>query len=415
MANFEGATSTIYDDVTIPQPSKNLKELITKLNKANTGIKSDAQLFYDQAVSLVDYEDNCPNDTPFFKLTPTYANLTLGQLRGYFTWRTRVRHGLLENCPMPYALLYCYELLNQIGVTDPDTGFQQLVAFMQNYESFLPNIKPFLHLWLKDYVLFYDLDPQLLADILPDANNGQNLLPANLLNLDQIQDLDVIFATIMQMASYKLTDSIFFQKEPEAVKAVVCQVFTTLWQQHAQQNRGELLFGEYHGYTYMLFKGAVFANPHRPKKGYRFLPNGDCYEYIRSEWRIIKWDPLRTTTALNALLKACESRMREAFNFKRKIKAPKVPTEFTRCIETVLAQYLQAQQVQKQAAIKIDRSKLNNIRAAALDTQQKLLVDSEEEEPVQPITSLPKQKRKHKQMTLHMKLHRPYRRPNAVS
>ena len=64
---------------------------------------------------------------------PTYQSLTDPELRGYFSWRTKLRRGDVQKTSLSYAFLYIYELLNQIGVTDPVDGYQKLKNFQSVY------------------------------------------------------------------------------------------------------------------------------------------------------------------------------------------------------------------------------------------------------------------------------------------
>lgn len=95
---------------------------------------------------------------PVLHYYPTYQSLTDPELRGYFSWRTKLRRGDVQKTSLSYAFLYIYELLNQIGVTDPVDGYQKLKNFQSVYGGLDGGILPHLNRWLVDYVIYYGLD-----------------------------------------------------------------------------------------------------------------------------------------------------------------------------------------------------------------------------------------------------------------
>ena len=95
--------------------------------------QSRESLFVMQAKVLANYEDDYVYDEPVLHYNPTYQSLTDPELRGYFSWRTRLRRGDVQKTSLSYAFLYIYELLNQIGVTDPVDGYQKLKNFQSVY------------------------------------------------------------------------------------------------------------------------------------------------------------------------------------------------------------------------------------------------------------------------------------------
>ena len=77
----------------LPEPIRQMRALARR-GEARTW--SDAHLFVEQARLMVDYEDDFPYEGEFKTYFPTYESMTNPQLRGYFTWRSRVRAGLIR-------------------------------------------------------------------------------------------------------------------------------------------------------------------------------------------------------------------------------------------------------------------------------------------------------------------------------
>ena len=67
---------------------------------------SESRLFYEQARFMEDFEDDRPYEGSVDIYFPTYQRLSEDQLRGYFTWRTRLRKGNYEPVCVSFAYIY---------------------------------------------------------------------------------------------------------------------------------------------------------------------------------------------------------------------------------------------------------------------------------------------------------------------
>ena len=124
---------------------------------------SETRLFYEQARLMEDFEDNCPYHGQFQSYYPTYRTMTDRQLRGYFTWRARVRAGQVEQTAASFAYVYLYELLMGIGVEPGRKAFDAIEAFWKTYRQFDPGMDRYVPEWLVDYVVEHDLPAELAA------------------------------------------------------------------------------------------------------------------------------------------------------------------------------------------------------------------------------------------------------------
>ena len=129
--------STVFKEESIrprpTQPAERIPSLIRAArsleNTAGSGWQSRESVFLKQAKLLVHYEDDYDYRDSVVRYYPTYQSLTDPELRGYFSWRTKLRKGDVCKTSLSYAFLYIYELINQIGVSDPMDGYQKLTDF----------------------------------------------------------------------------------------------------------------------------------------------------------------------------------------------------------------------------------------------------------------------------------------------
>ena len=84
-------------------------------NSPNNPWQSRESIFLKQAKLLAEYEDDYSFSANVVRYYPTYQSLTDQELRGYFSWRTKLRKGDVQKAPLSFAFLYIYELINQIG------------------------------------------------------------------------------------------------------------------------------------------------------------------------------------------------------------------------------------------------------------------------------------------------------------
>ena len=141
--------STVFREESIrpraEQPRERLPAALLAARSLESGLgarDSRSSLFLKQAKLLEFYSDDYPFDKSVVCYYPTYQALSDTELRGYFSWRTKLRSGDLQKTSLSFAFLYIYELLNQIGVTDPLDGYEKLLRFHKDYGALDGKILP---------------------------------------------------------------------------------------------------------------------------------------------------------------------------------------------------------------------------------------------------------------------------------
>lgn len=141
---------------------------------------------------------------------PIYGAMSTEQLRTYFTWRTLARRGIYNVTDKPYIMLYCYELLNKIGVLSSADAYNRLSGVWENCRGFCPALDSVMPRWLKDFRAFNDVGDIGQPCQAEDFSDGKNCSEdADILNRRYSGKLEFL----MGRSSYNLRGSIFFSEE----------------------------------------------------------------------------------------------------------------------------------------------------------------------------------------------------------
>lgn len=330
--------------------------------------ESDSKIFYEQGKFMEDFTDDYRFEGEFLRYYPTYQSMTDRQLRGYFSWRTRVREGIIEKTSLSFVFVYIYELLNQIGVKSPEEGFYTLKKFWYEYQAIDPKINHYLKLWLKDYIIYYGLEKSHLDDF-TDVNAGSAV---SVLKNIRSHNVDEVFTAINSLSSYNLENSRFFKLHSDDMKTVVYKVFEEL---------PEKLSGQTVTNQYAMFNAAVFYSPQRHR---------DCVYEINDACRYIckngRWTCetvlflKESSRHIGEILKTIDFLMRHKYGFKSTLKAEKLDNACKDLILEKIDRLLEEKRRKAAPKIEIDVTKLNSIRVNALETQKRLIVEDSESE-----------------------------------
>lgn len=356
-------------------------------NAPNNPWQSRESIFLKQAKLLANYEDDYQFSGNVVRYYPTYQALTDQELRGYFSWRTKLHKGDVQKTSLSFAFLYIYELINQIGVETPLDGYQKLKDFRDAYGQLDNSILSYLTKWITDYVVYYGLDANLLGD------SPQVIFDRNLTVLDLIQEQEevkVMYA-LKQLAPKWLSRSKFYAQYQTDCDTIIVRVLRKVsdhYTKHTKRTMVEQFFGKLIQCQVWLFDTAVFSNPLKTRN-YEFAVDERCvYRCQNGLWTVSKHaGSLRPCGKLEDLLKTIDAVMREEYAYKHPVK---YETE-TKWLIKLIREEAQALLHEKKAAeakkITIDYSQLAKIRQEAAITQGKLTVeeDLEETEDVAPV------------------------------
>ena len=347
--------------------------------------QSRESIFIKQGKLLAAYEDDYVYNRRVTHYFPTYQSLTNPELRGYFSWRTKLRRGNLQKTSLSNAFLYIYELLNQIGVADPMDGYRKLTEFRDAYGALDDGILPYLNLWLMDYVVYYNLDAGLLADT-PQVRFNRGIAA-----LDSIQsrgDEEVIRA-VKQLSPKWLERSKFYREYREDCDTVIVRVLRRMsahYNARCKKTMVEQYFGSFSQYRVILFDAAVFHE--RQVEGNRQYKVDENYIYRcrNGLWSVQKYNCLpHSNGKLGDVLKAIDGVMRECYGYGRPIQYKLDTKWILKIIQEEARNLLAEKKAAEEKKITIDYSRLARIRSDAAVTRDRLMVEEEAEEEALPV------------------------------
>ena len=368
---------------------------------------SEAELFYRQGLLMADFEDDCPYNGIFKSYFPTYNAMSDRQLRGYFTWRARVRRGTVEETSTSFAFLYLYELICGIGVTDPLDGFRKIKSFWESYRAFEPGIDRFARVWLQDYAVFHGLDPQLLGDsktvlfdkaLIELRRAARDLTPPSTgktpkrrkssepvlpLPPDEARE-ERLMAAIDALSTYNLANSRLNRSHHRDLRHVACAVYVRMaryYDTHRKTGIVASLFGEETAMPYTMFASAVFFAPERHEDCEYRLDPIHIYRCQNGFWECMRIHGSRQKSSkLGEMMRACDQRLRLALDPSHPLKEEKVPKYLAKIIDDEIVAWLSWDAAHQPVKIDIDLSQLGHIRSAAAQTREALLIDEERED-----------------------------------
>lgn len=161
-----------------------------------------------QGEYMKDVTDDFPRNCFCGVDRPVYGALSTDQLRTYFTWRTAARRGVWNRVDKPYVMLYCYELLNRIGVDSAEEAYRRLSGVWEGCRGFCPALDKVMPRWMKDLRAF---------NIIGGETSPAEQLTDNITDTDSADILARKYSRklefLMLRSSYNIRGSIFWTDE----------------------------------------------------------------------------------------------------------------------------------------------------------------------------------------------------------
>lgn len=338
-------------------------------------IAGRAQNFYVQGKAMADYKDNFEYAGHVTRYFPTYHDLHTDQLRGYFTWRTKVRAGKIERTSLSFVYLYVYELINQIGVNNPQEGYEKLIAFTNSYHDYADKkFLAYIEQWLKDYVIYYDLGPEKIAERFADERAEDEEF--DVLVNEAKHSAAEVRAALMDFSSYQL-DHCPLQKEDSAM---LDQVVKESWHQlmlSPDKNIVANLLGWQASVAYFPFSSAVFYDRQSQRSGeYRVDPQL-AFNCQHGRWQKTYYVPAKHRRKIGNLVHEIDRLVRQEFHLGRQLVRRPVDDDTIKAISKAIKIAQRQVAEARRPKVKINFAQLDKIRADASVTRESLLTDEE--------------------------------------
>lgn len=369
-------------------PQENLPQRIQQMRQlyeyGSTSAEARAQNFYRQAVFMKDYVDDLPWTGYFHCYYPTYHDLPPQQLRGYFTWRGKVRQGNFQPIAISAAYLYLYELLHGIGAESPEDSLAKMQQFEKGFlDAGLGDtrMRKNLHRWMLEFAVLQNLPPEMAQQLLDTELLAQDRALSILKAPHAHSDEDLLSA-LCHFGGKRLLHSPVISQYGDRGRHLFCAVWRTALARHHEHKKSlfVLCFGKRVRRPWYPLHNAVYSlrPPTAEERDYSL---NDCrtYHCQNGAWKIEAYDPLYFhRDKIQALLNIADREFRRALKTGRSLKDKPMDTWALPYIVAAIEEDRHAQMEAAKPRITLATSDLARIRQDADRTRDSLLLDEDE-------------------------------------
>ena len=354
----------------------------------------NARNFVLQAKFMEDYEDDAVCTEGFHHYFPTYNDLSLRQLRGYFGWRTRLRKGIYEPIAASMAYLYLYELLCGVGSSSPEEAFGKMKTFESGYlDSGLgdPGMRRNLRRWMFEFAVIRNLpvetalayaDPETLAK---DAQLA-------VLKVPKLHSDEEIFAALLRFGDRALTRTSVYKQSEEEAKTL----FAAIWRHLSEKCRiGDksfftACFGRRRSYRWYPLSNAIFWEENPVRTADYDLSVCRSYRCRDGRWREMRYEKLFfNRNRFLAVFREADRIFRRKTKWGHYLKEKPEDLWAAPFIEEVFAARERAKAEAARPVVTLSLSEIEHVRRDAVITRERLLTEEElggpaAEEPLPP-------------------------------
>ena len=362
-------------------------EMMHLYEYGSNSYENKSRNFYRQGKFMEDYEDDAPWDGSFHQYFPTYHDLNIRLLRGYFSWRTQVRKGHYHPIAVSLSYLYVYELLCGIGTAGPSDTLTKLQKFETGFldagygdEGMRRNLRR----WMLEYAVLHDVPPETTIQYADPAAAEQDTALAILKAPGGCTD-EALFEAICRFAGKKLAASPVIARDEARGK----QMFAALWRSQAGQ-LFEACFGKPVSFPWHPLANAVYWEEETQRDREYCLNASRSYCRFQGSWTEKRYNSLFfNLDRFRALWHATDVFLRRYYKTSHYLKEKPEEAWARPLIEAVVAAQEKEAALAARPKIEIDLSGLDRIRRDALATQSSLLTPEEMKQgaPDRTITS----------------------------
>ena len=388
--NTYSDTALPFEDSSYKPAQEKTPERIRSMKRLYTyGYETDrlkAENFYKQALYMADYEDDFPWKGEFVCYTPTYHDMTTEQLRGYFSWRTRIRKGNYQRIGFSAVFIYLYELLNGIGADSPEDVLKKLSEFGQNYPgSDTENkvLKYYLKTWSFEYAVVNGFPAEYVRELADPELIKKDRAAAVLKEPDKHTD-DEVFDALCVFCTKKSEETPVVTRDPVRGKSL----FAKAWRSALKYKRNgiglfELCFRRLRSKSWSPFYNAVVYKIPAPKDYSCFIDDVRCCSCHNGRWTETAYNfEIFDKALFRGFFHETDARLRQYLKTGRALTEKPSDKWADPFIDAAIEEDKKALLEARRQKISIDLSGLDRIRLDADATCESLLTDEEREEAV---------------------------------
>ena len=361
-------------------PPERIRQMRHLCENRVSGDENRAEVFYRQGMFMQEYEEEFPWKGEFQAYKPTYADLTTNQLRGYFSWRAKVRKGIYDKIPISAAYIYIYELLNGIGCSSPEDSLEKLAEFKTHYPGDR-RMDQNLENWIKEFAILH----------LP-GQDAQKYIPPEIIRRDR--DLTIlrepsahsdeeVFAALCAFNGKSLMTSSAVIKFPEKGKHLFCETWRTGLAAYSRKGKDlfEKCFGEMVNHPWYPLGNAVYYWKEEPGNKRYAVNDCRCCFCENGQWKIAYYERLNfDSRTFRGLLKEADMKLRKYLKTGGYLHMKEEDAEAAKIVDEVIEADRRAAEEAERQNITIDLSGLEQIRNEAIVTRNSLLTEEERAE-----------------------------------
>ncbi|EJP19184.1 hypothetical protein HMPREF1142_1553 [Peptostreptococcaceae bacterium AS15] len=262
-------------------PNK-IKQMMKLYRYGDHSFNQKVKNFYKQGKFMEDYEDDFSWNGEFHQYFPTYNDMNIRQLRGYFSWRSQVRKGNYEKIPTSFAYLYLYELINRIGVSSYEEALSKMREFEIKFiESGIGDkrIQKDLRQWMLGIIVLQGIDPKIAKKYLSSEIIEKDESTLALLSPQNHSD-EEIFNALLAHYGNRLSTSAVIKKHGSYGIHLFAQVWRMTFEEYREigENLFENCFGHRSTYRWYPFSNAIYIEVINPK--WNSYELNECRRYI---------------------------------------------------------------------------------------------------------------------------------------
>ena len=367
-----------------PVPDR-IGEMRSLYEYENGSFQLKCKNFYRQGVFMQDYEDTAPWTGEFICYFPTYRDLTLRQLRGYFSWRTLIRKREYHPIPTSAAYLYVYELLNGIGAASPEESVIKLAEFEAGYvESGVGDkrMRKNIRRWMLDFAVLHNLSPDF-AQRYADPDLLQEDAALMVLQSPENRTDEEVFAALCTLGGEKLSDSPVISGNVAEGKHLFSEIWRTAVFSYHRSGRDlfAACFGKQALYKWYPLANAIYYPRHKSvDRDYVF---DECRKYHcrNGIWTVDRYESLNfDRKRFQSFLHAADRMLRHYLKTGRYLREKKEEAWAVPYVDAVIEADAYAKAEAAKPKLTINISSLDRIREDAITTRDSLLTEEERKE-----------------------------------